>query len=205
LDSRHLGYPENQQDLLLQLRFACGPMARYVYGRSPWLSMDAVTPRVWSLLEAAPDLGLELLGPGWTPVRVSTDHAAARLDAVRLRDGSIQLVPMIQDGDRLLAADRIGLLGEPAHGVFTFESGIRLCRLAQPLPRELRGLIMERRVVDVPAADADRFTGEFYPQVRRKAEIISSDGSVELPEVAPPQPVLIVDYRPGHRLELRWR
>src|SRR5690606_29417073 len=71
--------------------------------------------------------------------------------------------------------------------------------------RERRGLIMERRVVDVPAADADRFTGEFYPQVRRKAEIISSDGSVELPEVAPPQPVLIVDYRPGHRLELRWR
>src|SRR5690606_12532317 len=107
--------------------------------------------------------------------------------------------------DRLLTADRIGLLGEPAHGVFTFESGIRLCRLPQPLPRELRGLIMERRVVDVPAADADRFTGEFYPQVRRKAEIISSDGSVELPEVAPPQPVLIVDYRPGHRLELRWR
>ncbi|WP_217428273.1 DEAD/DEAH box helicase [Microlunatus speluncae] len=214
LDARHLGYPQQQQDLLLQIRFACGPMARYVYGRSPWISFDAVAPRIWSLLEAAPPAGLELISQGGrTAVGLPDDHASARLDARRLLDGSILLSPVIMVGEVALGSDRVGLLGEPAHGMFAPSAGlgrnsdpmITLLRLAQPLPRELRQLIMERRSVDIPAADADRFTDEFYPQVRRKAEIVSTDGTVTLPEVAPPTPVLVVRYQPAHRLELRWR
>lgn len=209
LDARHLGYPQQQQDLLLQFRFACGPMARYVYGRSPWISFDTVAPRVWSLLEAAPQLGLGLI-EGRDPIEVGVDHAAVRLDARRLLDGSILLGPVIMIGGRTLQPEQIGLLGEPAHGLFLHEpglshdGGIKLYRLAEPLPREMRQLIIERRSVDIPAADEERFTGEFYPQVRRKAQIVSSDGSVELPEVAPPTPELVVRYLPGHRLQLQW-
>ncbi len=205
LDARHHGYPQHQQDLLLQVRFACGPMARYVYGRSPWISLDSVAPRLWSLFEAAPAAGLELISHGGrTPVMIADDHASARLDARRLLDGSIELGPVIMAGARPLWPDQVGLLGEPAHGLFAFDSAITLFRLAQPLPRELRQLILERRSVDIPAADEGRFTGEFYPQVRRKAQIVSLDGSVALPEVAPPTPVLTVRYQPGHRLELQW-
>ena len=56
----------------------------------------------------------------------------------------------------------------------------------------------------VPAADAERFLREYYPGLRRVLPVESTDGTVELPEVAPPRLALRLVYGPGHRLHLAW-
>ncbi|WP_324273592.1 hypothetical protein [Blastococcus brunescens] len=58
--------------------------------------------------------------------------------------------------------------------------------------------------VHVPPADRDRFLTVFYPALQRALPVRSSDGSVELPEVLPPQLCVHVEHAAGHRVRLTW-
>ena len=54
-------------------------------------------------------------------------------------------------------------------------------------------------MVDIPAEDVPRFVGLYYPVLRQRASIASSDGSVTFPDVKPPRLALWVRFEPGHR------
>ncbi|KAE8765282.1 DEAD/DEAH box helicase, partial [Georgenia thermotolerans] len=103
----------------------------------------------------------------------------------------------------------LGLLGRPGHGVAVEvpadrgPAGLLVAPLAEPLTKRAAALVDAGRVV-VPAADAERFLREYYPGLRRVLPVESTDGSVELPEVAPPRLALRLVYGPGHRLDLAW-
>ena len=64
LDYASRSYLPAHVDLLLQFRAAAGASARYMFPRTPWLSISSVTSVWWSLLEQAVESGLTLLVAG---------------------------------------------------------------------------------------------------------------------------------------------
>jgi superfamily II DNA or RNA helicase len=78
-----------------------------------------------------------------------------------------------------------------------------LAALDAPVDDNLRAFL-RTAAVDVPHHDEKRFLRTFVPKLRRKVEVASSDGSVDLPEVRLPTLVLTVDGGDGHRIGLAW-
>jgi hypothetical protein len=221
-----LDYPSDDvspdaQDLLLQLRSAAGSAARYASPRSAWLSLDDVSTSLWSLLEAAERVGLELVTEKAGPPRVLPDRVAVRLDLRPEPDGGLRGVVGLPEEvwapaelfDATQTADpAFGLLGDPAHGAYWLAApatpgGPRelvLARLERPLPTELRRLVQRRAGLEIPAADRERFLADFVPALRRALPVTTTDDTIELPLAPVPELVLAVGFRPERRVRLDW-
>ena len=154
LDFVARSYVPEHRELLLQFRAAAGSSARYTLPRSAWLSLSTVGSGFWGLLDQAAAAGLALItaSPLSGPVRTES-RAQVQLDAHRADDGGLQLRPRVVVEDRPLPAGALGVIGEPAHGVFWRQPGadgteeICLARLETLLSRELRHLLVEERAV----------------------------------------------------------
>ncbi len=212
LDYPSRRHPGEQRDLLLQLRTAAGASARFGLPRSPWLPLGEVGAGLWTLLAEAERLGLSLLVEGGQlPPMITRNAPAMVLDARRVAPDLVLEPRILLDGEPL-AADRYGLLGDPVHGLYLYDSlasgpgrvGLTLAQLSEPLSREQRRLLADATPIQVPAADEQRFLADYLPAVRRRAAVVSSDGSVALPGVARPQLALAVTFRAEHRLRLDW-
>jgi superfamily II DNA or RNA helicase len=211
LDFVARSYVPEHRELLLQFRAAAGASARYALPRSAWLSLGTVGSGFWGLLDQTASTGLSLITaqPLRGPLRIR-DPATMRLDITRGRTGDLRLAPRVIVEDGQLAPATVGVLGDPAHGVFWMQPGesgtddLYLARLDQTLGRELRQLLVENGAVEVPAADEPRFWTAFVPQLRQKVTMASADGSVQLPEAVPPTLTLRVEFEPEHRLRLDW-
>ena len=59
-----------------------------------------------------------------------------------------------------------------------------MAELVEPLTREQRRLLAEPTPLVIPAADEERFLADYLPAVRRRATVVSTDGSMELPDQA---------------------
>jgi superfamily II DNA or RNA helicase len=200
-------------DLLLQLRAAAGAGARYVYPKTPWLSLANVTSAWWPLLDQAGEVGLELIAPGIDRrPELAEPTASVALDVRRSEYGEMLVSPMVLHDGRELTLRRTGLLGDPAHGLFHFgvkpggrTEVLSLIRLDQPLSRELRQLLADGgESMIIPAEDEGRFLDDFVPKLRHKITLTSADGSVQLPEYVPPVLTLTVTFKEEHRLRLDW-
>ncbi len=204
-------YLPEHRELLLQFRAAAGAGARYALPRTPWLSLGTVTSAFWSLLEQAGALGVALLAakPLRGPVR-SAEPASVTLDARRAGAAGLLVGPRVFVGEHRLALPSVGVLGEPAHGIFTVspgEDGVEemvVARLETMLSRELRQLVVEAQPLVVPAADEERFLADFLPELRQALTVTSTDGSVPLPRYVAPRLQLTVAFSSGPRVELSW-
>jgi len=211
LDFVARSYVAEHRELLLQLRAAAGSSARYTLPRSAWLSLSTVGTGFWGLLDQAATAGLALItaAPLSGPLRTES-RARVQLDASRAVDGALQLRPLVHVEDRPLPAGALGVVGEPAHGVFWLQPGaddtqqICLARLETLLSRELRHLLVEERTIAVPATDEPRFWAEFAPSLRQHVPLSSTDGSVRMPAAVPPALSLTVWFQPDHRVRLDW-
>jgi superfamily II DNA or RNA helicase len=104
------------------------------------------------------------------------------------------------------AADAVvGFVGSPPHGVHR-QVGDRLllAPIAPPLDAAMGTFVVAGEPVQVPAADVTRFLGRYYPVLRQRASVESSDGSVAFPQIRPPTLALWVRFEPGHQAILRW-
>ncbi|MDX6320813.1 MAG: hypothetical protein QOF52_671, partial [Propionibacteriaceae bacterium] len=128
------------------------------------------------------------------------------LEVNRAPQGGLQLQPVLRVGAQPISLAAIGLLGEPAHGLFLShpDDPLRLLRLESPLGHELRQLVLDSHPVRIPAADEDRFLSDYYPRLRRKASVVSHDPTVQLPEYVAPVLHLKASFRPEHRIRLDW-
>ena len=148
LDFVARSYVPSQRELLLQFRAAAGASARYALPRSAWLSLATVSSAFWGLLDQAATIGLTILAakPLLGPVR--TEHqATVMLDARRDPDVGLLVGPRVLLNDRELELSALGVLGDPAHGIFHVgeaAGGVHeliVARLDQLLSRELRQLL----------------------------------------------------------------
>src|SRR5215216_7208432 len=211
LDFVARSYVPEQRELLLQFRAAAGASARYVLPRSAWLSLATVSSAFWGLLDQAAAVGLTILAtkPLLGPLR--TEHrASVMLDAHRDPGAGLLVGPRVLLDDRELDLSSLGVLGDPAHGIFNIAKkvgGVQeliVTRLDQLLSREMRQLLVDPHSLMVPADDEDRFLTDFVPRLRTKINITSADRSVRLPDYVEPILGLTVHFRPEHRVRLDW-
>ncbi|SEQ09473.1 Superfamily II DNA or RNA helicase, SNF2 family [Microlunatus flavus] len=206
LDFVARSYVPAHRELLLQLRAAAGSSARQPLPRNAWLSLQAVSSAFWSLLDQAGGAGLDVVVED--PLRGFEVVAGAEvtLDVRRVEQVGLLVGPRVRLGEAGVELTSVGVLGEPAHGVFSLgaDSRLTLARLERLLPRELRSLVVGARPLLVPRSDEERFVGDFVPALRRHAPVTSRDGSVALPVDVAPRLSLTVTPRPEHRVRLDW-
>jgi superfamily II DNA or RNA helicase len=151
-------------------------------------------------------------------VRLAEEPATVVLDACRSEgDGAITVSPTLRipgseeagtsaaghtgrrDGEAL------GFVGTPPHGVFVWGAGrLLVARLDPALDAPMGALVTGGEAVHIPAEEAPRFLALYYPVLRQRASVESSDGSVAFPQIRPPRLALSVRFEPGHRALLRW-
>jgi superfamily II DNA or RNA helicase len=168
--------------------------------------LEEFGPALWPALQQAVDDGVPLLTTRGGPVRLAQKPGVLAVD-VR-RDGSdaglqVQAVVEPADGDPV-PVERVLLIGSPPHGaaLTSTDDGLLLLPLHR-VPRSVERLVTGG-IVRVPPADCGRFLTGFYPALSRALPVRSSDGSVELPEVLPPQLCVHVEHVPGHRVRVTW-
>jgi superfamily II DNA or RNA helicase len=190
----------------------------YGYGDTP-VRLEEFGPALWPALQQAVDEGVTLVTTRGGPVRVVGEPASLAVDL--RRDGGadpgadLRIEPVVDLGSGVcVPADGVRLLGSPPHGAVLLpgdpalppglvpERGLLLVPV-QPVPRRAEKLLIAGSL-RVPATDRARFLTGFYPALHRALPVRSSDGSVELPEVLPPQLCLRINHAGNHRARLTW-
>ncbi|CCG04398.1 DEAD/DEAH box helicase [Blastococcus saxobsidens] len=188
----------------------------YHYGtRDAPVLLEEFGPALWPALQRVVDEGVPLLTTRGRRVRVAGEPGALVVDVCQDGDGDLRVQAVVELGGGVrVPVGSVRLLGSPPHGAALFagtdglppdvlaDDGLVLVPLAR-VPRRVAKLVTTGPL-RVSAADRARFLTGFYPALRRALPVRSSDGSVELPEVAPPQLRLDVTHSGGHRARLDW-
>jgi superfamily II DNA or RNA helicase len=183
--------------------------SQYRYGTSEDLVfLDEFGPSLWPLLEQLVAGGVHLVTAKASQGAVTLAHApaVATLDLTRDDDRSTAtLVPRVSLEGVPLPADAVDYLGSPPHGVVVrTASGLLLAGFERPVDKSVAHLLLGNEALHIPSADLDRFLRDYYPGLQRSIEVVSTDASVSLPEVAPPRLGLTLTYRDGHRVGVEW-
>jgi superfamily II DNA or RNA helicase len=186
----------------------------YAYGQgTPYLEA-APSRRIWDLLAEAQELGIPLVqhGKGDPPVTLHATPARAGL-VVGRGPGGLDVTPQIvaPQGaahgrqDEQLDLGSALLLGDPVHGVAWWQGngGLQVAPLRGTIDTSFTKLLTSGPI-QVPAEDETRFLRDYFPRLRERLEVTSSDPSVDLPEAQPPLLVLTVERLTGHRLSTTW-
>jgi superfamily II DNA or RNA helicase len=186
----------------------------YGSGDAPVL-LEEFGPALWPALQQAVDEGVTLVTTGGGPVRLTGEPGSLAVDLRQDGDVDLRVEPVLDLGSGVcVKADAVRLLGSPPHGALLLPGDSELPAALVPE----RGLLLvpvrlvPRRVeklftagaLRVPATDRERFLTGFYPALRRALLVRSPDGSVDLPEILPPQVCLQVDHDGDHRTRLTW-
>lgn len=185
------------------------------YGRADEVVMleGINSRRLWDLLGEARALGLPLLlsGRNPEPITLASKPLAVTLDVIRGGSG-IRVELRIGTDDVSLSLENSLFIGSPAHAVAWWHEpptsqsrahGLAIAALSHSIDENLQGVFAMERLT-VPRHDEARFMSEYVPKLRRRVEVVSSDGSVDLPENLSTILVLRVRAGDSHRIGLAW-
>ena len=193
-------------------------LSRLSIGRQYYASSDEAvwlqtinSRRLWDLLTEARDLELPMLQAGRHagPIDLRVGPAAVTLDAIRV-DAGLELRSRVRIDDEEVPLASSLLVGKPAHGIAWWdgaseppgiETRLTLAPFAAPVDEGLRRFLASTPF-GIPRRDEQRFMADFYPALRRRIDVASSDASVDLPELPPAHIVLTVTHYEGHRVAL---
>lgn len=155
-----------------------------------WIYLDEFTsPLLWQLLAEANRLGIALVGARKGTVVTVADSAEISLSASRSESGDLELAPAILIGGESADPSAVGAVSD--HGVYAYSfslgTHIALAPTREPLGSRERTLLAGQATVQVPAADVPVFVAGYLPRLRRLMPVVSPDGSVDLPEIRPPE------------------
>ncbi|GAB2735113.1 DEAD/DEAH box helicase [Nocardioides pakistanensis] len=208
------GHPPEQAAVLAEMLAAYRAAQRNLYfgGGDTHLTLASFGPSLWGLLGRCAEVGLELVpGAGLqrvtvhpAPVRIEVDvNAAPRSDAY-LRLG-------VHLDEEWFSAGEVDVLGESGHGVALWreadggrEWDLVLAPLSRPAGPEVRRLLSMSEELVVPAEDRADLVAEYLPRLQRHVPVVSSDGSVAVPEPVEPRLVATVDWKDVGEVHLRW-
>ncbi|MGI9003763.1 MAG: SNF2-related protein [Pseudonocardia sp.] len=206
------------QELYSLYRSRTDQSGYYSYREDKTIDLAAFESRqLWPILDEAATIGLQLV------------HARKRLGAVEKygqgelcldvtageAPDSLVIAPVLRVDGNDVAAVPVRFIGTEGHGV-AYVSGahargedvadwhIRLARLATPVSPQLQRMALGSQRLHVPAGEQDRFRDEFYPRLRSRAAVVSSDGSFTPPAISEPTLVLQASYGAGHDLAVSW-
>jgi superfamily II DNA or RNA helicase len=209
-ESRHVPpdaslYPPGQVEWFLEL----ARLRREAFSNRGWLDLAALDgPLLWPWLDKARDLGIALT---CTQPNVTVEVRPATRVTLDLTQEPGQpdmvLRPVLEGSDEQagfvqpLAGAGIGCLTSPDPAG---NRQLLLMALAAPLDRAV-DRVLAALPLRIDAQGKAQFLREYYPQVARAVAINSTDGSVDLPELARPVLVFSVSPRPeAGTLEVGW-
>lgn len=167
-------------------------------------------PGLWRLLAEAVADGVQLMTADrpHRPVLLAGADADVAVD-LRRSGGDAELTAVLRVDGRPVDPAALSFLGVPPHGVTVEPSGpggpgLVLARLDRPVPPALAGLVARGGRIAIPAADVERFRRDWFPGLRQAVPVVSVDGSVELPEVAPPRLHATVRFPGDATVTLTW-
>ncbi|AWB94789.1 DNA/RNA helicase [Agromyces badenianii] len=177
------------------------------YG-SAWISLDEYESRtLWALLDAAPRLGIALVGTTSRATIGIEGGAVIGLDARRPGpvESDLVLTPSVIVGGAAHSAEQVRLIGD--HGVYAYDFArgtITLAPLAAPLTPAGRAAVRRRSPIVVPSTEVAAFVEEQYATIARSLRLTSGDSSFALPELPPATLVVTMHHEPHHVLRLEW-
>lgn len=176
------------------------------------------SPRLWSVLDEAATIGLELVH-GRKRLGAVEPYGSARLvlDVTQAQPaGPLVVNPILSVAGASVDAAPAQFIGGDGHGVVYVDRAeirrsadhkdwhLRLARLTEPVPQGLQRMAVENGRLEIPAAEQIRFRDEYYPRLRHLAPVISSDESFTPPAISAPTLVLRASYGGEHRVDLDW-
>ena len=173
------------------------------------LGSRAAAARPVVLADAPAEVTLDLRRTGPGGARAGADSgvgadSGAGADSRDSGDAVLEAVVSVP-GEPPLPARRVELVGDPPHGLFVDDPRrLLLAAFDRPPDPLLTRLLATRRPLTVPAADVPRFLERWYPVLRRRTPVVSTDESIALPELAPPRLGAEVTFSEPHRVTLRW-
>ncbi|WP_175470232.1 DEAD/DEAH box helicase [Curtobacterium sp. MCBA15_001] len=182
-------------------------------GETDWIHLDDFpSPLLWPLLGRAPALGIAFVtGKREGGVALGTE-ARVLLDVARSDDGLAIGASAVLDG-RPVVHGAARLIGD--HGLYVFrespEFHVDLAPTPEPVSDDQRRMLTEDTRITVPTAEVPEFLADWSPRLRGALGLVSSDGSIELPERTPPELVLTVTFEPARAprtddvAHLQWR
>jgi superfamily II DNA or RNA helicase len=188
----------------------------YYGGVSQLIYLDTMpNKRIWTVLAEARALGMPFVpARGHTGrIRLADEPARLEIEATR-SDGNLVLEPQLRVVGEERRLDDALLLGNPAHGLAwgtgaagqasgRLDGDLFMAALAEPADAVVHAILEARRLI-VPRGDEERFLVEYYPALRERVALVTSDKSVRLPQPEPPVLVLEVDRPDPRRLHLAW-
>ncbi|MGO1181404.1 MAG: DEAD/DEAH box helicase [Micrococcaceae bacterium] len=204
--------------------------------RSEWLNLATLDhPEAWRLLAALQEAGAPLVGLGLIGEITLTDPTELVLDVRRAPDTATDTAtdsealtlnlrpraagpaeehaPTLLDDARPVGSRAVVIARSHPNGSTGKESIlVQLSPLETRVPSELRGLLAGGEPLQIPAEEAPEFFDDFYPGLLTSLDVVSSDDTVEFPEIPPPELRLSASYRTGDpddewsqdALELSW-
>ncbi len=202
----------DQAGVLAELLAAYRAASRQTYfGSESHLPLAVFGPSLWSLLGRAQAAGLVLVpGNGVDSVEVHPEPVALELDVNAGESGDAHLRLGVHVEGEWYPAEDLDVLGDAGHGVALWSPtdrphtwALTLAPLAKPAGPQVRRLLSAGDTV-VPAADRDDLVADFLPRLQRHVPVVSSDGSVRLPEPAVPRLALTVTWVAVDEVRLAW-
>lgn len=172
-----------------------------------WIFLDDFSsPLLWPLLTEAERLGIPLLAGKKDATVARGETAQVTLDAASDSTGKLTLSPVVAINGQPVAAAQAGAIAD--HGIYSYSFGPQLAIVFAPTPEPLgvepRALLTSAEPLVIPKNDVNEFLTGYYPMLRRRVEITTTDASVAFPEVEPAELVLTASFASAHSLTLGW-
>ncbi|MGN8050574.1 SNF2-related protein [Curtobacterium sp. 22159] len=182
-------------------------------GEADWIHLDDFgSPLLWPLLAQAPALGIAFVTGKREGGAVLGSEARVLLDVARHDDALVIGASAVLDG-RPAAEGAARMIGD--HGVYVFrespEFHVAFAPTPTAVPDDQRRMLVEGSRITVPGSEVEEFLADWSPRLRGALGLVSSDGSIELPERTPPELVLTATFEPARaprtddRVHLQWR
>ena len=210
---RRRGYSADQVAALNEMATSYRAAARHGYfGAETHLPLASFSSSLWRQLARLAEAGVALVpGAGLESVTALDEAVTLQLDVNASPESGAHLRLGVRVGDDWYSPDAIDVIGDTGHGVALWLPGAKantwaltLAPLTRPAGPEIRRLLNTGEELVVPAADQEDLVAEYLPRLQRHVPVVSSDGSVSLPEPATPRLALTVHWKAVDEVAVAW-
>jgi superfamily II DNA or RNA helicase len=208
LDRR--GHPRDQVAALNDLLSAHRAAARQMFfSPDAFLAVGSMGPDEARLLRRALDSGVQLVPAGDLVDVTVHDPVTVRLDVIGDDTGDTRLQMGVQLGEEWYSAADLDVLGEAGALVAMWADdgdrwSVALAGLSPPASPAVRRMLARGDQLVVPAPDREDLVVEYLPRLLRHVTVVSTDGSVPVPEAVEPRLVLEVTWAAADEVRLAW-
>ncbi|WP_417564644.1 SNF2-related protein [Microbacterium sp.] len=211
VDDLPAGHPVTDLFDRLLLPYAAEASNWYYRSRQDWIPLHDLAARdTWELLQALAAHGVAMISDTKAQHPVVLDSEPLRVQATLTRKGTtLTLTARTLRGDQAVT-HALWWVGDPptlaarVDAAGTPDERFTLMRSDQPLARVATRLLHRDAGMAIAPGERDEFERDYLPRLRAEIDVVSPDGSYDIPAVRPASLMLRVAVD-GTDLQLSWR